>query len=123
MGNRIGIIGGGIVGVALARELSAAGAEVTLLEKEGRLAQHQTGRNSGVVHAGQYYAPGALKAALCAQGRTLIRELYDEMGLPYLDAGQLVVAVDESDLVALVLIDRRPIHKGVPLRLRMYDTH
>ncbi|MFC7788600.1 L-2-hydroxyglutarate oxidase [Microbacterium sp. MAHUQ-60] len=123
MGNRIGIIGGGIVGVALARELSAAGAEVTLLEKEGRLAQHQTGRNSGVVHAGLYYAPGSLKAALCAQGRTLIREFCDEKGLPYLEAGKLVVAVDESELAALAEIERRSLHNGVPDLERVDDPY
>lgn len=123
MGSRIGIIGGGIVGVALARELSAAGAEVTLLEKESRLAQHQTGRNSGVVHAGLYYAPGSLKAALCAQGRTLIREFCDEKGLPYLEAGKLVVAVDESELPALAEIERRSILNGVPDLVRVDDPH
>ncbi|MGB3376350.1 MAG: L-2-hydroxyglutarate oxidase [Microbacterium sp.] len=123
MGNRIGIIGGGIVGVALARELSAAGAEVTLLEKEARLAQHQTGRNSGVVHAGLYYAPGSLKAALCAQGRILIRDFCEEKGLPYLEAGKLVVAVDESELAALAEIERRSVENGVPDLKRIDDAH
>lgn len=121
MGNRIGIIGGGIVGVALARELSASGAVVTLLEKEGRLAQHQTGRNSGVVHAGLYYAPGSLKAALCAQGRILIRDFCAEKGLPYLEAGKLVVAVDESELAALAEIERRSRENGVPDLERVDD--
>ncbi|MFE6735650.1 L-2-hydroxyglutarate oxidase [Microbacterium sp. NPDC057650] len=131
MANRTGIIGGGIVGVALARELSAAGAEVTLLEKEKRLAQHQTGRNSGVVHAGLYYAPGSLKAELCAQGRTLIRDYCAEKGLPYDEVGKLVVAVDDSELPALAEIERRSIANGVPdlariddpVRLREIEPH
>ena len=63
---RIGIVGGGIVGVALAHRITGMGldAAVTVLEKEPALAQHQTGRNSGVVHAGLYYTPGSLKARL-----------------------------------------------------------
>ena len=66
MNERIGIIGGGIVGIALARSLAQRGiGEVTVFEKENRLASHQTGHNSGVVHAGLYYAAGSLKAQLC----------------------------------------------------------
>ncbi|UJP11709.1 FAD-dependent oxidoreductase [Microbacterium sp. KUDC0406] len=110
----MGIIGGGIVGVALARELAQRGDDVVVLEKESRLARHQTGRNSGVVHAGLYYAPGSLKAELCAQGRTLIRDYCAEKGLPYHEVGKLVVAVDESELPALAEIERRSIANGVP---------
>ena len=73
MEHRTGIIGGGIVGVALARALSARGDAVVVLEKETRLAAHQTGHNSGVVHAGLYYKPGSLKATLCAAGRASMR--------------------------------------------------
>lgn len=114
MSEQIGIIGGGIVGVALARELSARGAEVTVLEKEARLSQHQTGHNSGVVHAGLYYAPGSLKATLCAKGRVQIREYCEDKGLPYREVGKLVVAVDESELGALAEIERRSRENGVP---------
>lgn len=114
MGDRIGIIGGGIVGIALARALTARGDQVTVLEKEARLAQHQTGHNSGVVHAGLYYAPGSLKATLCAAGRSLIREFCEEKGLPYREVGKLVVAVDESELGALAEIERRSVENGVP---------
>jgi (S)-2-hydroxyglutarate dehydrogenase len=121
MSERIGIVGGGIVGVALARELSARGDAVTVFEKETRLAQHQTGRNSGVVHAGLYYAPGSLKAQLCAAGRVLIRELCEQKGLPYRAVGKLVVAVDESELPALAEIERRSIANGVPELARMDD--
>ena len=71
----IGVVGGGIVGLAIARELGRrrAGARIVVFEKEDRLAAHQTGHNSGVVHAGLYYKPGSLKAELCARGRGLIR--------------------------------------------------
>jgi L-2-hydroxyglutarate oxidase LhgO len=111
---RIAVIGGGIVGVAIARELAGRGDEITVFEKESRLAQHQTGRNSGVVHAGLYYKPGSLKAELCAQGRIRIREYAEMKNLPYREVGKLVVAVDESELPALDDIERRARENGVP---------
>ena len=120
---RIGIIGGGIIGVALARELAhRALGEVTVFEKERRLAEHQTGRNSGVVHAGLYYQPGSLKAQLCAAGRVAIREFCEEKHLPYRELGKLVVAVDESELPALAEIERRSIANGVPDLARIDDV-
>ena len=131
MTQRIGVIGGGIVGVALARELSREGAAVTVLEKEEGLARHQTGRNSGVVHAGLYYAPGSLKARLCAAGRQSMREFCAEKNLPYREVGKLVVAVDETELAALAEIERRSISNSVPdleriddpVRLREIEPH
>jgi len=118
----IGIVGGGIVGIALARALTQRGADVTVLEKEGRLAEHQTGHNSGVVHAGLYYKPGSLKATLCAAGRVLMREYCDDKGLPFREVGKLVVAVDESELSALGEIERRSIENGVPDLARINDV-
>ena len=72
--NRVAVVGGGIVGVAVARELlrRSPDTDVTLFEKEDRLASHQTGRNSGVVHAGLYYEPGSHKAVLCRRGVGLL---------------------------------------------------
>lgn len=102
------------MGVALARALSRRGDEVTVLEKETRLAAHQTGHNSGVVHAGLYYAPGSLKATLCAVGREQLREFCEEKRLPYREVGKLVVAVDPSELGALDEIERRSRANGVP---------
>jgi len=122
MATRTGIIGGGIVGIALARALAARGDDVTVLEKEARLAQHQTGHNSGVVHAGLYYKPGSLKATLCAAGRVSIREFCEAKGLPYREVGKLVVAVDESELAALAEIERRSIENGVPDLTRIDDV-
>ncbi|WP_454129863.1 L-2-hydroxyglutarate oxidase [Microbacterium aurum] len=122
MANRIGIIGGGIVGIALARELATAGADVTVLEKEARLSQHQTGHNSGVVHAGLYYAPGSLKATLCAKGRVQIRDFCEEKGLPYREIGKLVVAVDDTEVGALAEIERRSRENGVPDLARIDDV-
>jgi L-2-hydroxyglutarate oxidase len=120
--DKVGIIGGGIVGIALARELSARGNMVTVFEKEARLAQHQTGHNSGVVHAGLYYKPGSLKATLCAAGRASIREFCEEKGLPFRPVGKLVVAIDEAELPALAEIERRSIENRVPSLARIDDV-
>jgi L-2-hydroxyglutarate oxidase LhgO len=122
MGQRLGIIGGGIVGVALARALARRGDEVTVLEKEPRLAAHQTGHNSGVLHAGLYYAPGSLKASLCSAGRVMIREFCEEKGLPYREVGKLVVAVDDGELGALDEIERRSRINNVPDLERIDDA-
>ncbi|PQZ94814.1 L-2-hydroxyglutarate oxidase [Arthrobacter sp. MYb227] len=112
---RIGIIGGGIVGIAIARALSKTGDfEVTVLEKESRLAAHQTGNNSGVVHAGLYYQPGSLKAELCARGRALTRDYCQEHGLPYNEVGKLVVALDHDEIDRLNDIQRRSETNQVP---------
>jgi L-2-hydroxyglutarate oxidase len=120
MGERIAVIGGGIVGVALARALALrAFGEVMVFEKEDRLAAHQTGRNSGVVHAGLYYQPGSLKARLCAAGRVSIRDYCAEKNLPYREVGKLVVAVDDSELTALAEIERRATANGVPGLVRL----
>ncbi|WP_167137644.1 L-2-hydroxyglutarate oxidase [Diaminobutyricimonas sp. TR449] len=123
MTERIGIIGGGIVGIALARALAQRGlGDVTVFEKEDRLAAHQTGHNSGVVHAGLYYQPGSLKAELCAAGRIAMRDFCLERGLPYREVGKLVVAVDESELPALAEIERRSRQNGVPDLARIDDV-
>jgi len=119
---QIAVVGGGIVGVAIARALSARGDGVTLFEKESRLAQHQTGHNSGVVHAGLYYTPGSLKAQLCAAGRVSIREFCDEKRLPYREVGKLVVAVHEDELSALAEIERRAAVNRVPDLERIDDA-
>lgn len=123
MSERIGVVGGGIVGVATARALVRRDAgDVTLFEKEDALARHQTGHNSGVVHAGLYYAPGSLKARLCQAGRILIRDYCLDRGLPYREVGKLVVAVDESELPALAEIERRSTLNRVPDLARVDDV-
>jgi len=120
---RIGIIGGGIVGIALARALVQRGlGEVTVFEKEDRLAAHQTGHNSGVVHAGLYYAAGSLKAQLCVAGRSALRDYCRQQNLPYREVGKLVVAVDESELPALAEIEKRSRANGVPGLARIDDA-
>ncbi|HKO84525.1 MAG TPA: FAD-dependent oxidoreductase, partial [Actinomycetota bacterium] len=88
--------------------------EVTVLEKEPALAQHQTGRNSGVVHAGLYYVPGSLKARLCRRGVELLREFCAGHGLAYDECGKVVVALDEGELGRLEAIHERALANGVP---------
>ncbi|WP_017583920.1 L-2-hydroxyglutarate oxidase [Nocardiopsis valliformis] len=112
----IGIIGAGIVGLAVARHITLhrPGTRVTVLEKENRVAAHQTGHNSGVVHAGLYYRPGSLKATLCRRGIGLLRDYCAENGLPYEEAGKLLVAVNPEDEARLDDIERRAKENGVP---------
>jgi len=99
----IGIVGAGIVGLAIARELTRRrpGSRVVVLDKEERVAAHQTGHNSGVVHAGIYYRPGSLKARLCTRGAALLREYCAERALPYEECGKLVVAVGADEVARL----------------------
>ncbi len=125
MGERpVGIIGGGIVGLAIARALTRRfpGRQVVVFEKEDRLAAHQTGHNSGVVHAGIYYAPGSLKATLCTRGRHLLRDFCAERGLPYDECGKLVVAVDDDELDRLDQLEHRSRRNGVPGLRRVDGT-
>ena len=112
----VGVVGGGIVGLAVARELAHRhpAARVTVFEKEDRLGTHQTGRSSGVVHAGIYYRPGSLKAELCARGRALLKEYAAGRGLPYDECGKLVVAVDPSEVGRLEALERTARANAVP---------
>lgn len=115
MTERIGIVGAGIVGLAIAQALARTGDfDVTVLEKEARVATHQTGHNSGVVHAGLYYQPGSLKAELCARGRAQIREYCREHSLPYRETGKLVVALNGDEVPRLDEIERRSRLNAVP---------
>src|SRR4029450_3515597 len=112
----VGVIGAGIVGLAVARRIGELfpGTQVTVMEKEDRVAVHQTGHNSGVVHAGLYYVPGSLKATLCRRGVSLLQEYCQEKKLPYDECGKLVVAIDESERPALERIRERATANGVP---------
>lgn len=94
------VVGGGIVGLATALELlrQRPGASLLLLEKEQRVGFHQTGHNSGVIHAGIYYAPGSLKAKLCLEGLHATKDFCDEHGIPYDTCGKLIVATNEIEL-------------------------
>ncbi|MEW1823645.1 L-2-hydroxyglutarate oxidase [Arthrobacter sp. NPDC080031] len=113
---RAAVVGGGIIGVAVARQLtrSLGNAEVTVFEKENQLAGHQTGHNSGVVHAGLYYKPRSLKARLCRRGVDLLRQFAAEKNLGYEECGKVVVAHHARELDRLKAIHARAIANGVP---------
>lgn len=99
------VVGGGIVGAASAREilLRHPNWRVAVVEKEGRLAKHQTGHNSGVVHAGIYYKPGTLKAKLCVEGMQLCYEYFEKKKIPYKKVGKLIVATEEVEIPRLMV--------------------
>lgn len=109
------VVGGGILGLASALALleRSPGLRLTLLEKEPTLAVHQTGHNSGVVHAGLYYAPGSLKATLCRKGKGLLEAFCAEHEVPLRRSGKLVVAVDETELDRLAELKRRGTGNGI----------
>lgn len=117
------VVGAGIIGAAVGRELlhRFPDSSVTVLEKEDRPAAHQTGHNSGVVHAGLYYEPGSLKARLCRRGVTLLKDYCAEKNLPYLECGKLVVALDDAEEVRLGKIHERAVANGVP-GVRLVDA-
>jgi L-2-hydroxyglutarate oxidase LhgO len=96
----VAIVGAGLVGLATAKALLEArpGLKVAVYDKEDRVAAHQSGRNSGVLHAGLYYVPGSLKARFCREGREELIRFADERGIPHRITGKLVVAADESEL-------------------------
>lgn len=115
-GEHIGIVGAGIVGLALAEWITRErpGARVTVLEREERVAAHQTGHNSGVVHAGLYYRPGSLKATLCRRGTALLRDYCAEKELPFEEAGKVLVARNSEEEERLGRIEATARENGVP---------
>ena len=111
------IIGGGIVGLATALDLQSRHptARITLLEKEPSPALHQTGRNSGVIHAGVYYAPGSLKAQFCAQGVAATQEFCAEHAIPTQTCGKLIVATDDTELTRMEALETRARANGIEI--------
>jgi (S)-2-hydroxyglutarate dehydrogenase len=111
------VIGGGIVGLATAHELTQQRphATVTVIEKERRVAAHQTGHNSGVIHAGVYYKPGSLKAALCRAGSASMVEFCQTHGIPVRICGKLIVATHAAELPRLDALFGRATANGLPV--------
>jgi len=109
------VIGGGIVGVATAWQLlqSQPGASVLLLEKESTLASHQTGHNSGVIHAGVYYSPGSMKADFCRRGAIATMAFCDDNAVDYQQCGKLLVATDEIELQRMQALQLRCASNGI----------
>jgi L-2-hydroxyglutarate oxidase LhgO len=117
------VVGAGILGLAVARELllRQPGLSLLVLEKEDRAGRHQTGHNSGVIHSGIYYAPGSLKARLCTEGQQLLYAYCDQRGIPYERCGKVVVATRLEELPQLDELQRRGTENGV--RLERVDSH
>lgn len=112
-----GVVGGGIVGLATALRLQSLhpGARIELLEKEPDTGLHQTGRNSGVIHAGVYYAPGSHKARFSAQGVAATRAFCSEHDIPTDTCGKLIVATDEAELGRMANLETRARANGIPI--------
>ena len=103
------VIGGGIVGVSTAMQILQAkpGASLVLLEKEDAVARHQTGRNSGVIHAGVYYQPGSLKAEYCRIGAAAMMKFCGENAIPFEQCGKLIVATDDTEMQRMGALEER----------------
>jgi L-2-hydroxyglutarate oxidase LhgO len=99
------VVGAGVVGLAVARELAMGGAQVAVLEAEPGIARHASSRNSGVVHAGIYYAPGSLKAELCLEGRASLLQYAAARSIRVLTPGKLIVATSTDEVAALERIE------------------
>jgi len=128
----VAVIGGGIVGLASALALSerAPRRHLVVLEKEPRLAEHQTGHNSGVIHSGIYYLPGSLKARLCTEGARLMLQFCEARGVRVERRGKVIVATGEEELPRLGGLHERGVANGVaglemigPERLREIEPH
>ena len=127
----VAVIGGGLVGLGTAYRLTEQrpGLRVLLLEKESGVARHQSGRNSGVLHAGLYYAPGSRKARLCRAGKAQMETFCEAEDLPFVRSGKTVVAVDESERPRLSLLAARAEANGVavvrlgPEGIREHEPH
>lgn len=107
------VIGGGVIGLAVARRLALAGREVVVLEAEEALAMHTSSRNSEVIHAGLYYPTGSLKARTCVEGRQRLYKYCEERHVPYRRLGKLLVAGNEAEVGRLRDIEQRARANGV----------
>ena len=128
----VAIVGGGILGLATAMRLleQYPHLKVAILEKEDRIATHQSGHNSGVLHSGIYYKPGSLKATLCVRGKQALLRFCDEQEIPYKLCGKVIVALNEGELPRLQELYQRGLSNGVPgvemigpERLRELEPH
>jgi (S)-2-hydroxyglutarate dehydrogenase len=111
------VVGGGIIGLATALQITRqrAGSSVLILEKESAVASHQTGHNSGVIHAGIYYAPGSLKARLCFEGMRATKDFCTEHSIPFETCGKLIVATNSLELQRIDALFERATANGLTL--------
>lgn len=107
------VIGAGVVGLAVARDLALAGREVIVVESQNAIGTATSSRNSEVIHAGIYYPQGSLKARSCVEGRTLLYRYCEERGIPHRRCGKLIVATDAAQLGELEAIRKKAHANGV----------
>jgi L-2-hydroxyglutarate oxidase LhgO len=107
------VIGGGVIGLAVARALSGAGREVIILERERHAGMHMSSRNSEVIHAGMHYPQGSLKALTCVSGRELLYRYCDERGIAYRRCGKFIVAASDAELAQLQAIESQARANGL----------
>lgn len=112
------VIGGGIVGLSTAMQAleQYPGLSVIVLEKESRIATHQTGHNSGVIHAGVYYQPGSLKAQFCREGAAATMQFCREHGITFEQCGKLLVATEPSELPRMDALYERAVANGIEIQ-------
>ncbi|HOU94654.1 MAG TPA: FAD-dependent oxidoreductase, partial [Polyangiaceae bacterium] len=113
------VIGGGIVGLATAYQLGKRqpALRIAVVEKEAAVAQHQSGRNSGVLHTGIYYKPGSLKAEYCREGRQAMIDFCAAEGIPHRICGKVVVATRDDEVTPLENLYDRALANGVEARV------
>jgi L-2-hydroxyglutarate oxidase len=127
----VAIIGAGIVGLATGLKLTERfpRARVVIVDKETRIAAHQTGHNSGVIHSGIYYRPGSYKARQCSEGKAMMREFCAQHAIKVIDCGKVIVAISPDELPRLQTLYERAQANGVPVemiepdRLREIEPH
>lgn len=107
------VVGAGVIGLAVARELAGAGQEVLVLESETRIAQHTSSRNSQVIHAGIYYPPGSWRARLCVTGKRMLYDYCADRHVPFETTQKLIVATDENHLAKLPRLMENAAANGV----------
>ena len=111
------VVGAGVVGLAVAARMAPRIRDLVVLERRERHGQETSSRNSEVIHAGMYYAPGSLKARLCVRGNLLLYELCDRLGVPHRRIGKLIVAAEEAEIADLERLLARGCENGVELEL------
>lgn len=109
----ITIVGAGVIGLAIAAELSQEYDEIVMLEKHDKFGQETSSRNSEVIHSGIYYPPNSLKAGLCVEGAELLYEYCEKYSIPYSKLGKLIVAVNEDEERQLIELYNTGIQNGV----------
>ena len=116
------VIGAGVIGLAVARELAIQGREVVILESEGAIGTGTSSRNSEVIHAGIYYPEGSLKARLCVRGKELLYSYCSKNGIDFSCCGKLIVATRETQIKKLEELQQKAINNGVQNMLRLNQT-